>query len=44
MMLADSLQSPCHVTTNGTQLNSRIEKILDAIPMSFAVSIDAACK
>lgn len=44
MMVADSLKTPCHVTTNGTQFNSRIEKILDAIPMSFAVSIDAASK
>jgi radical SAM protein with 4Fe4S-binding SPASM domain len=44
IMIEDSLKTPCHVTTNGTQYNSRIEKVLESIPMGFAVSIDAACK
>lgn len=44
MMIEDSLKTPCHVTTNGTQYNSRIEKILEVIPMGLAVSIDAVRK
>lgn len=44
MMIEDSLVLPCHVTTNGTQYNSRVEHVLDKLPISFAVSVDAASK
>ena len=44
MMIADGLQTPCHVTTNGTQFNSRIERVLGALPFGIAVSLDGATK
>jgi sulfatase maturation enzyme AslB (radical SAM superfamily) len=44
MMVEDGLTIECHLTTNGTQYNSRIEKIMEALPMSFAVSLDGASK
>ncbi len=34
------LRTPCLVTTNGTQWNDRIERILQRLPFSFSVSID----
>jgi sulfatase maturation enzyme AslB (radical SAM superfamily) len=43
-MIAEGLATPCHITTNGTQYNSSIERIMDALPMSFAVSLDGATK
>jgi MoaA/NifB/PqqE/SkfB family radical SAM enzyme len=44
MMIGDSLMTPCHVTTNGTHYNSRIERVLEGLPMSLAVSLDGATK
>ena len=44
MMMEDGLHVPCHVTTNGTQYNQRVERILEQVPMNFAVSIDGATK
>ena len=44
MMIAEGLTTPCHVTTNGTLYNARIERIMDALPMGFAVSLDGATK
>ena len=41
-MIADGVAPPCHVTTNGTQYNDRIERVLDRIPFGFAVSMDGA--
>jgi sulfatase maturation enzyme AslB (radical SAM superfamily) len=43
-MIEDSVAIRCHLTTNGTQYNSRIEKIMAALPMSFAVSLDGVTK
>lgn len=43
-MIADRLPVPCHVTTNGTQYNDKIERILEHIPMSFSVSMDGVTK
>ncbi|HXA80773.1 MAG TPA: radical SAM protein [Opitutaceae bacterium] len=43
-MIADDLAAPCHVTTNGTQYNSRVERVLEHLPMSFSVSMDGATK
>jgi len=44
MMIEDGLPTRCHLTTNGTQYNGRIERIMAAVPMSFAVSLDGATK
>jgi MoaA/NifB/PqqE/SkfB family radical SAM enzyme len=44
MILEDGLRTPCHVTTNGTQYNARVERILESLPVSFSVSIDGATK
>ncbi len=43
-MIAEGLAIPCHVTTNGTQYNSRVERVLEHVPMSFSVSMDGATK
>jgi MoaA/NifB/PqqE/SkfB family radical SAM enzyme len=44
MMIEDSCQTRCHITTNGTQYSERIERIMDRIPMGFSVSLDAMRK
>ncbi|MGC9953350.1 MAG: radical SAM protein [Rhizomicrobium sp.] len=44
MMIEGDLVIPCHVTTNGTQYNRKVERVLERIPMSFAVSMDGATK
>lgn len=44
MMIEDGLQIPCHVTTNGTQWNSRVERVLENIPCSFSISMDGFTK
>ncbi|MFY9345811.1 MAG: tetratricopeptide repeat protein [Planctomycetota bacterium] len=44
MMIADKIVIPCHVTTNGTQWNSKVERVLAAFPCNIAVSMDGATK
>lgn len=44
MMIEDGLNTLCHVTTNGTLYNDRIEKVMNAVPMSLAVSLDGVTK
>jgi MoaA/NifB/PqqE/SkfB family radical SAM enzyme len=44
MMIADGLKTECHITTNGTQYNAKIERVMDALRMSLAVSLDGATK
>jgi MoaA/NifB/PqqE/SkfB family radical SAM enzyme len=44
MMIADGLTTACHITTNGTLYNTKIEQVMKALPMSFAVSLDGATK
>lgn len=44
MLIEAGLQTPCHVTTNGTQYNAKVERILEALPVSFSVSMDGATK
>jgi MoaA/NifB/PqqE/SkfB family radical SAM enzyme len=34
----------CHITTNGTQFNSRVERFMETLAFSFAVSLDGATK
>jgi len=40
LMIEAGLDVPCHVTTNGTQWNDRIERVLDGLPVSIAMSMD----
>lgn len=42
MMIEDGLQVECHVTTNGTQWNPRIQRVLELLPVSVSVSFDGA--
>ncbi len=44
MMVEDKLQIPCHVTTNGTQWNERVERVLEHVPCSFSISMDGVTK
>lgn len=42
LLAEQGLQPVCRVTTNATQYNARIEEVLQRLPMSFVVSLDAA--
>jgi sulfatase maturation enzyme AslB (radical SAM superfamily) len=44
MMVEDAPQVGCHITTNGTQYNHRVEKFMEKLDFSFAVSLDGATK
>jgi MoaA/NifB/PqqE/SkfB family radical SAM enzyme len=44
MMISENLVIPCHVTTNGTQMNARVREVMDALPFSISVSLDGATK
>jgi len=44
MMIEGGLTTPCNVTTNGTQWNARVERVLDKLPVSILVSMDGATK
>lgn len=44
LMIEMGLSIPCHVTTNGTQWNPTVERILDRLPVSLSVSIDGMTK
>ncbi|HTT98806.1 MAG TPA: radical SAM protein [Rhizomicrobium sp.] len=44
MMIGDGLKTHCHITTNGTQYNARIENIMASLRVSLAVSIDGTTK
>ncbi|MBL8754404.1 MAG: radical SAM protein [Planctomycetes bacterium] len=44
MMIEDGIVFPCHVTTNGTQWNKKVERILEALPCSISVSMDGVTK
>ncbi len=43
-MLEQQLKIHCHVTTNGSQYNAKVEKILSNLPISMTVSIDGATR
>jgi MoaA/NifB/PqqE/SkfB family radical SAM enzyme len=43
-ILEEGLRTPCHVTTNGSQYNGKVERVLDALPVSLSVSLDGATK
>jgi MoaA/NifB/PqqE/SkfB family radical SAM enzyme len=40
MLVEDGMALPCHVTTNGTQYNARVERILEKLPCSISISLD----
>jgi MoaA/NifB/PqqE/SkfB family radical SAM enzyme len=40
MMIDQGLQTACHVTTNGTQWNSRIERVFSRLPFEVTISMD----
>ena len=44
MMIAENQPVASHVTTNGTQYNRRIARVMEHIPVGFAVSLDGATK
>ena len=44
MMAEDAPQVSCHVTTNGTQYNRRIEQFMEKLNFGFAVSLDGVTK
>jgi MoaA/NifB/PqqE/SkfB family radical SAM enzyme len=44
MMIDDRLSVSCHVTTNGSQYNSKIETLLNSLPMNLTVSLDGSTK
>ncbi len=44
MMIEDGLSTECHVTTNGSQYNERIERYLESLPFHLVVSLDGATK
>jgi sulfatase maturation enzyme AslB (radical SAM superfamily) len=44
MMIEDGLTVPCHVTTNGSKYNEKVQRILDSLTMSLSISVDGATK
>ena len=44
LMAQMGLAIPCHVTTNGSIWNDRVEGILERFPVAIAVSLDGATK
>ena len=40
MLIEDDVTLPCHITTNGTQFNKRVEGTLEQIPCSISISLD----
>ncbi len=44
LMIEDGHSVYSHVTTNGSQYNSRVERILERIPMDICVSLDGITK
>ena len=44
LMITDGLSIPCHITTNGSQYNPKVERVLEALPISLSISIDGVTK
>jgi len=44
MMVEVAPSVRCHITTNGTQYNTRVEKFMEKLDFDFAVSLDGATK
>src|SRR5262249_32268021 len=43
-MIETRLTTPCYVTTNGSQFNQRVERVLENLPVSIIFSIDGVTK
>jgi MoaA/NifB/PqqE/SkfB family radical SAM enzyme len=43
-MIRQGLRIPCHATTNGTQWNATVERILSKLPFELAISMDGFTK
>jgi MoaA/NifB/PqqE/SkfB family radical SAM enzyme len=44
MMIEQGLQTKCHINTNATHYNDRIERVLESLPCTFQVSMDGITK
>ncbi len=44
LIIEAGLRLPCHVTTNGTQYNERVEQVLSHMPIELSVSLDGLTK
>lgn len=44
MFIEDGLKPGCHVTTNGTQYNAKVERVLENLPVSITISMDGVTK
>ncbi len=44
MLIAADHRLPCHVTTNGSVWNAKVERVLKELPFSFSISIDGVRK
>jgi radical SAM protein with 4Fe4S-binding SPASM domain len=44
MLIDMGLAVPCHVTTNGSIYNDRVERLLETIPFNFSISVDGVTK
>jgi MoaA/NifB/PqqE/SkfB family radical SAM enzyme len=44
MMVELGLETPCMVTTNGTTLNKKVERVIEKLPFSFSLSLDGITK
>jgi MoaA/NifB/PqqE/SkfB family radical SAM enzyme len=44
MLIEDGVQLSCHVTTNGTIFNARVERVLDRLPVGISISLDGFTK
>jgi len=43
-LIADGIRLSCHVTTNGTVFNTRVEQVLEALPVGISMSLDGFTK
>lgn len=41
MLIEDGLKPRCHVLTNGSQWNNKVERVLDGLDFAVAISLDA---
>lgn len=44
MAIEDEVNLPCHVTTNGTVFNPRVERVLESLPIGISISLDGYTK
>jgi MoaA/NifB/PqqE/SkfB family radical SAM enzyme len=44
MMIEQGLQTRCHINTNATTYNAKVERVLDKLPCTFQVSMDGITK